>query len=136
MAEERRSEGLLDTSVLIDLDLLSADVLPETWLISSVTLAELTAGPHATDDASEKARRQDRLQRTEATFDPLPFDASAARAYGAVYNAVRSAGRKPRGTRSVDLLIAAVAVANELPLYTRNWKDFDGLEKLLDVVPC
>jgi predicted nucleic acid-binding protein len=101
--------------------------------ISALTLAELAAGPHATSDPAERARRQDRLQRTEATFEPVPFDAEAARAYGSVYSAVASAGRKARGPRAVDLLIAATGVAAGMPLYTRNPADFEGLADLIAV---
>jgi len=99
-----------------------------------MTLAELAAGPHATADSAERAKRQDRLQRAEATFEPLPVDASVARAYGRVYAAVAAAGRKARGRRAVDLLIAATAVAADLPLYTRNPDDFAGLSHLLRIV--
>ncbi len=102
--------------------------------VSAITFAELAAGPHATADRGERARRQDRLQRAEATFEPIPFDAAAARAYGRVYAAIMSAGRKARGRRAVDLLIAATAVGAELPLYTRNPADFAGLQTLLEVV--
>lgn len=102
--------------------------------VSAITLEELAAGPHATADRAERARRQDRLQRVEATFEPIPFDAAAARAYGRVYAAIVSAGRKARGRRAVDLLIAATAVGAELPLYTRNPADFAGLQTLLEVV--
>lgn len=130
---ERRAKGLLDTSVVIDLHRLPTAVLPRTAAVSAVTLAELAAGPAAAADADERARRQDRLQRAEAAFEPLPFDVAAARAYGRVYSAVRSHGRQPRG-RVADLLIAAVAVAEGLPLYTRNADDFVGLEDLLEVV--
>lgn len=119
--------GLLDTSVVIDLERIPAAALPIEPAISSLTLAELTAGPHATDDEAERARRQDRLQRVEAVMDPLPFDDRAARAYGRVYAATRSGGRKPRGARAVDLLIAAVALANDLPLFTCNPGDFAHL---------
>ncbi len=97
-------------------------------------MAELAAGPHATNDADERARRQDRLQRAEASFDPLPFDGEAARAYGRIYAAVVAAGRKARGARAVDLLIAATALAADLPLYTRNIGDFKGLETLVEVI--
>jgi predicted nucleic acid-binding protein len=97
-------------------------------------MAELTAGPHATADTAERAVRQDRLQRAEATFDPLPVDASVARAYGRVYAAVAAAGRKARGRRAFDLLIAATAIAGELPLYTRNPDDFAGLEDMVRIV--
>jgi predicted nucleic acid-binding protein len=127
------TRGLLDTSVIVDLDRLNASQLPEEVAISAVTLAELSAGPSATTDVSERARRQDRLQRTEATFDPLPFDIEAARAYGRVYAAVVEQGRRPR-RRFADLLIAATALAEELPLVTRNSKDFEGLEDLITVI--
>lgn len=134
MANERPQRGILDTSVVIDLDELTADVLPIEVAVTALTMAELAAGPHASADAAERARRQDRLQRTEAAFDPLPFDAEAARAYGRIYAAVASAGRKARGARAVDLMIAAIACSAGLPLYTRNPADFAALEGLVDVV--
>lgn len=98
-----------------------------------MTLAELAAGPHATTDPAERARRQDRLQRVEAMFDPLPFDAEASRAYGRVYAAVAAAGRKARGARAVDLMIAATACASGIPLYTRNPEDFRALDSLIEI---
>src|SRR4051794_7699397 len=97
-------------------------------------MAELAAGPHATVDVDERSRRQDRLQRAEATFDPLPFDTEAARAYGRVFSAVAAAGRKARGASAVDLLIAATALSVKLPLYTRNGDGFRGLDDLLEIV--
>jgi predicted nucleic acid-binding protein len=132
---KRHARGLIDTSVLIDLERLDASVLSVEVAVSAISMAELAAGPHATADAGERGSRQDRLQRSEAAFDPLPFDGEAARAYGRVYAAVSSSGRKARGARAVDLLIAATALALELPLYTRNPQDFRGLEDLLDIVP-
>jgi len=126
--------GLLDTSVVISLEALQPEQLPEEPAISAITLAELAAGPHATDDERERARRQDRLQRVEAALDPLPFDAAAARAYAQVFAATRAADRKPRGARAADLMIAAMAIANDLPLFTRNPTDFDHLGEIgLDV---
>jgi hypothetical protein len=119
---------------VIDLGRVQSDALPDELAIAAVTLAELAAGPHATDDPAERARRQERLQRVEATFDAIPFDSAAARAYGRVYAEVAAAGRKARGRRAVDLLIAATAVAAELPLYTRNPSDFDGLTGVLEVL--
>lgn len=119
---------------MIDLDGVKAEDLPEQLAVAAVTMAELAAGPHATADPLERARRQERLQRAEATFDPLPFDADAARAYGRVYATVAATGRKARGRRAVDLMVAATAVALQLPLYTRNPANFAGLEGLLDVV--
>lgn len=125
--------GLIDTSVVIDLERIDRAELPDELAISAVTLAELAAGPHAVPDAAERARRQDRLQRVEATFDPLPVDAAVARAYGRIYSAVAAAGRKARGRRSLDLLIAATASAAGLPLYTRNPDDFGELAGIVDV---
>ncbi len=134
VAELRPRRGLLDTSVIIDLEDVPLDQLPIEVAVSAITMAELAAGPHATDDSHERARRQDRLQRTEAAFDPLPFDAECARAYGRIYAAVAAAGRKARGARAVDLLIAATASASDIPLYTRNPNDFESLEGLVQVV--
>ena len=134
MPEQRHARGVIDTSVVIDLERVEPLELPDELAVSVVTLAELAAGPHATDDPAERARRQDRLQRAEATFDPLPVDEAVARAYGRAYAAVATAGRKARGRRAFDLLIAATALAAGLPLYTRNEDDFAELAGLLEVV--
>jgi predicted nucleic acid-binding protein len=130
----RAQRGVIDTSVVIDLEKLEAAQLPLELAVSAITMAELAAGPHATLDAEERARRQDRLQRAEAAFDPLPFDGEAARAYGRIYAAQLASGRKARGTRAVDLLIAATACAADLPIYTRNPDDFHHLQGLVDVI--
>src|SRR5260370_29387109 len=121
-----------DTSVLIDPPPESA--LPEEASVSAITLAELVAGVHATHDPNERAARQDRLQRVEATLEALPFDAEAARAYGRVFAAITGARRKARGKRASDLLIAAAALSVGLPLYTRNIHDFSGREAVVDSV--
>jgi len=134
VAEDRRHRGLLDTSVVIDLEKLDPAQLPREVTVSALTMAELSAAPHATADPGERARRQDRLQRAETAFDPLPFDSDAARAYGRVFAAVMTGGRKARGARAVDLLIAAAALAADLPLYTRNGDDFLALEELVEVI--
>jgi len=134
MSETQHPKGLLDTSIVIDLAVIEQTKLPIRSSISAITLAELTAGPHAAKDSDTQALRQELLQRVERTFDPLPFDDSAARSYGSIYSAVLNQGRKARGARAVDLLIAAVARSNNLPLYTRNPKDFANLEKLITVV--
>lgn len=130
---ERLARGLLDTSVVIDLERLEPGVLPRELAISIITMAELSAGPSAARDPDERARRQDRLQRAEAVFDPLPLDIDAARAYGRVHSAVLEQGRQPR-RRFADLLIAAAALAADLPLVTRNPDDFVGLEGLITIV--
>ena len=96
----RASQGLIDTSVVTDLDHIDAEQLPGELAMSALTMAELAAGPHATGDTAERARRQDRLQRAEATFDPLPFDGDSARAYGRIYAAIVATGRKARGPRA------------------------------------
>lgn len=134
VADPRRAQGVLDTSVIIDLERLDPTSLPLECAVSAITMAELAAGPHATHDADERARRQDRVQRAEAVFDPLPFDAEASRAYGRVSSAVVAAGRKARGARAVDLMIAAVACSRGLPLYTRNPEDFRAIEGVVDIV--
>ena len=130
----RSQAGILDTSVLIDLPDVEPDLLPAESAITAVTLAELAAGPHATANAIERSTRQERLQWAEATFDALPFDGAAARSYGRVYALVRAARRQPRN-RLADLMIASVAAAHQLPLYTRNPTDFGGLESLITVFP-
>jgi predicted nucleic acid-binding protein len=125
--------GLLDTSVVIDHDIVDAARLPESTAIAAITLAELAAGPHATTDPAERGRRQDRLQWAAATWEPLPFDAECARAYGRLYATLRASGRSPR-TRVVDLLIAATALAYGLPVYTRNPDDLQSLRPHIQVV--
>ena len=128
------TRGLLDTSVVVDIEEIDPDLLPDVQAISSVSLAELTAGLPAASSDDERARRQQRLQQIEATLESLPFDDTAARAYGRVFAAVTAIGRKARGRRAADLFIAATALSNELPLYTSNPDDFAGLEGLLEVV--
>ena len=122
--------GLLDTSVVIALpSLADPTVLPNEPMISAVTLAELTIGPLVARSPAERARRQAVLQQAEADFEPLPFDAAAARAFGTVAAALRSRGQKPTA-RAFDALIASVALANGLPLYTANVADFAGIPGL------
>lgn len=132
MAEPTR--GLLDTSVVIDHDVIDPGMLPDESAISAITLAELAAGPHATEDKDERARRQDRLQWATATWDPLPFDAEAARVYGRMFAAARAAGQSSR-SRLADLLIASTAAASSLPVYTRNPSDFEALKAIVKVIP-
>ena len=143
MTGDRPARGLLDTNIMILRRWVDPGELPAEMAISAITLAELSAGPHQVrgggeqtgyEEYAERARRLDVLQRAESEFDPIPFGAEAARAYGRVAAAVIAAGRKPR-RRIADLMIAAVAVAEELPLFTTNPGDFAGLGELLVVVP-
>lgn len=129
----RPGPGVLDTNMLILLERINLDDLPETPLITVVTLAELSVGPLVTDDPEERATRQLRLQETEATFDPLPFDAPAARIFGQVAASLRRSGRKTTA-RAFDAILASIALAHDLELYTCNPKDFDGIDALR-VVP-
>jgi predicted nucleic acid-binding protein len=135
-------QGLVDTNILLLRRWVDPAELPDEMAISAITLAELSAGPHQVrpnseqdlyDEHEERARRTEALQRAESEFDPVPFDAEAARIYGRVTAAV-AAGRKPR-RRIADLMIAATAISEDLPLYTTNPGDYAGLEKLVRVVP-
>jgi tRNA(fMet)-specific endonuclease VapC len=128
-----RARGILDTSTIIVLERLTdATTLPAEPLITAVTLAELSVGPQVAKGESERAARQSQLQQAEADFEPLPFDASAARAFGRVAASLRRSGRKT-SARTYDAMIAATALANDLPLYTCNPADFSGIDGL-DVV--
>ena len=133
---------MLDTNILVLRRWIDPDELPAEMAISAITLAELSAGPHevrgndeqeAYDEHAERARRLEILQRAENEFDPIPFDAEAARIYGRVTAAVIAAGRKPR-RRVADLMIAATAIAEGLPLFTTNPGDFTGLETLTRII--
>lgn len=143
MSSERPRQGLIDTNILILRRWIDPAELPEEMAISAITLAQLSAGPHEVrpDDEQdsyreheERARRMEILQRAESEFDPVPFEAEAARVYGRVTAAVVAVGRKPR-PRIADLLIAATAIAEGLPLFTTNPDDYAGLSNLIDVVP-
>jgi predicted nucleic acid-binding protein len=125
--------AVVDTSIIAAVKLYDPAELPDTMLITAVTLGELSYGPHATDDPAKRAGRVAVLQHAEATFDPLPYDQSAARLYGQICAAVRTAGREPR-RRAADLMIAATAASNELPLYTANPDEFRDAERLVEVV--
>jgi tRNA(fMet)-specific endonuclease VapC len=126
--------GLLDTSTLILLPRLTdPSSLPRHPLICAISLAELSVGPLVATDESARAARLAHLQQAEADFDPLPFDAAAARAFGQVAASLRRSGRKVTA-RAYDAMIAAVALANELPLFTCNPGDFAGIDGLV-VVP-
>lgn len=134
MSSKPRPTGLLDTSTVILLSRIAdAEVLPQVPLISAVSLAELAVGPLVAATDTERARRQAHLQQAEADFEPVPFDAAAARAFGQVAASLRRAGRKP-AARAYDALIAAISIANGLPLFTVNPSDFDGIDDL-EVVP-
>ena len=122
--------GVLDTSTVVLLERIEDPTSrPPEPLITAVTVAELSVGPLVASDPGEQATRQIRLQQAEADFDPLPFDAAAARAFGRVAASLHRAGRKT-GARSYDAMIAAVAFANDLPLFTRNPADFDYFDGL------
>ncbi len=134
MPDPRPQIGVLDTSVVIDLPRIQRELLPNEFAVSAITMAELAAGPHATLDFEERARRQDLLQRVEASLDPLPFDTEAARAFGRLYASVFQHGKKARGSRALDLMIAATAMSHRLPLYTRNPEDFVAISEIVEII--
>lgn len=122
--------GVLDTSTVILLpDITEPSALPEEPLITAVTLAELSVGPLVATNDEERSARQAHLQQAESDFDPLPFDAAAARAFGQVAASLHRSGRKV-SARSYDAMIAAIAIANDLPVHTCNARDFDGINGL------
>ncbi len=128
----KHEEGVLDTNIIAALTAHDPSELPEQFLITAVTLGELSHGPHATDDPIKRAKRMAVLQHVESTFDALPYDRDAARIYGQMCAAVIAIGRQPGG-RSADLMIAATCASNDLPLYTSNPKDFHGLGDLVEI---
>ena len=136
MTEAHHQRGILDTSTVILLGRLTdPSVLPDEALVSAITLAELSMGPHVARSDAERAARQAHLQQAEADFDAVGFDSDAARAFGTVAAALRKSGRKP-AARAFDALIAATAIAHDLPLFTCNPADFDGIPRLdLRAVP-
>ncbi len=143
MSGERPRQGMLDTNILILRRWIDTAQLPDEMAVSAITMAELSAGPHEVrrddeqdsyDEYAERARRLEVLQRAESEFEPVPFDAEAARIYGRVTAAVVAAGRKPR-PRVADMMIAATAIAEGLPLFTTNPHDFSGLDTLVRVIP-
>lgn len=125
----RPQRGILDTSAVIDLGQLDPAALPHEPLITAITLAELSVGPLLASTEQQRAARLAHLQQAEADFEPLPFDAPAARAFGRVVSELRASGRKP-AARAYDALIAATALAHGLPLYTANPDDFAGISDL------
>lgn len=133
MTSERRPKGLLDTCTLIYLPELPSSALPVKSWISTITMAELGIGVHTAADAEQRAERSERLQRAEATFEPLPFTADAVRRFTHMAGLIVGHGRSPK-PRRLDLMISAIASVNGLPLYTRNVRDFTGLDTVLTVV--
>lgn len=129
-AENRFAVGIVDTSTLLVLgQLQNTNNLPKELMITAVTLAELSVGPLVASNERERAERQAHLQQAEADFDPLPFDAEAARAFGRVAASLRRMGRKT-SARAYDAMIAATAISNNLPLFTCNPSDFIGIDDL------
>lgn len=134
MSGATAKRGLIDTSVAIELTELDPRRLPDEISISALTLAELGAGPFAGGGESERALRLGKLRAIEASVESLDFDARCARAYGPVYAATRAVGRKARGANAVDLMIAATALAHELPFFTLNVVDLRGLDGLIEII--
>lgn len=128
------SRGLIDTSVAADRDAIASIEGDRDIAISTITLAELIVGPRIARDEVTRARRRAHLTYIEGALEALLFDNLCARAWARIYVAVAGIGRKPRGSRAVDLMIAATALANDLPLFTANVEDFRGLDDLVEVI--
>ncbi|MFC9475889.1 type II toxin-antitoxin system VapC family toxin [Nocardia sp. NPDC056952] len=129
----RHPVGVLDTCTYLDLGVLDPQKLPETPEITAITLAELNQGVAMAKNPVSRAERSEQLGAAIVEFDPLPFDEAAATRYGTLVALTIAANRDPR-PRRMDLLIAAIASANDLPLYTRNSADFKGLESMLEII--
>jgi predicted nucleic acid-binding protein len=127
-------DGLIDTSVAVDPGAITSLDCSIEIAISTLTLAELVAGLYAASDELMRVRRQNHLRRVESEVAALPFDVGCAHAWSQIHGAVECTGRKPRGARVVDLMIAATALAHELPLYTLNPRDLRGLEDLIEII--
>jgi predicted nucleic acid-binding protein len=121
--------GLLDTSVVIAT---AVTDLPDEAAISAATLAELHFGVHLAKDESTRALRLRRLTEIESRFAALPIDEAVARAFGELAALTVAAGRRVR-PRVADLFIAATARVHEVPLYSRNRKDFEPFAKLIEL---
>ncbi|MFH9075148.1 PIN domain-containing protein [Streptomyces alboflavus] len=130
---DRHPIGVLDTCVYVDLADLDPGCLPARPRLTAVTMAELQQGVAMAKDPGERARRTERLADAVSAFDPLPFDGAAATRYGTLVALVLAARRNPR-PRRLDLMIAAIASVQEVPLFTRNMEDFKGLEEAVTVV--
>ncbi|MGK8500685.1 type II toxin-antitoxin system VapC family toxin [Nocardia asiatica] len=120
--------------MLIDLEAIPDEQLPVVPKVSTVTLAELGLGVAAAPDPTVRLFRTERLQEFENVFEALPFTAEAARRFTLMAGLLTVGGRSPK-PRKFDLMIGAIASIHGLPLYTRNPKDFHGLEQVLTVVP-
>ena len=131
---ERPESGVLDTCAYIDLDVLDPAALPAIPEITAITMAELHQGVAMAKTPAVRAARTEMLGAAIVDFSPLPFDGDAATRYGSLVALTLAAKRDPR-PRRLDLMIAAIASSRGLPLYTRNAKDFAGLEDLVQVVP-
>jgi tRNA(fMet)-specific endonuclease VapC len=129
VSAERHETGILDTNAVINLKRLLPEHLPLKPLITTITLAELSVGPLIAESDAIAVDRQAHLQMAEADFEPLLFDVAAARSFGHVAASLRRAGRKAKA-RTFDAMIAAIALANGLPVYTCNPDDFSGIDGL------
>jgi predicted nucleic acid-binding protein len=130
---ERHPAGVLDTCTYLDLDVLDPADLPAVPELTAITMAELQQGVAMAKDAAVRAARMEKLGAAVADFDPLPFNGDAAARYGTLVALAIAAGRDPR-PRRMDLMIAAIASVQGLPLFTRNADDFKGLDSSLTVV--
>jgi predicted nucleic acid-binding protein len=130
---DRCESGVLDTSAYIDLGLLDPAALPTRPELTAITMAELHQGVAMAKDAATRAARTEKLAAAIVEFEPLPFDGPAAARYGTLVALTVEVNRDPK-PRRMDLMIAAIASAQGLPLYTRNAQDLVGLADMLQIV--
>ena len=119
---------------MIDLHVgaVSTDVLPDEQAITALSLGELGFGVAVAPTEKDRLDRQARLDHYREIFrnSTIPYDAEAAMLYGLVVGSSLQHGKHAIRRRPVDLQMAAIAVARQLPLYTVNHADFEGIAGL------
>jgi predicted nucleic acid-binding protein len=121
----RPARALLDTTVFIAAEsgrAIDAELLPDEAAVSVITVAELQVGVLAAPDTATRARRLATLESV-SDIHALDVDASVARAWAQLRVHLAESGRRVRVN---DLWIAAVALANHLPVVTQD-DDFEPL---------
>lgn len=125
----------LDTNLLIQRP--QWELLPpgrHELFVSAIAFAEFSEGTAHPDPEVAARARVDLVRLREAYGDGLPFSQREADVYRELCDIIAAPGRITGGRRRVDVMIAAVAVADNAALATRNPADFTGLETVLQVI--
>jgi tRNA(fMet)-specific endonuclease VapC len=94
------------------------------FTITAVTVFERLRGYRlAIRNGRPYQRQMQAFAALVASSDVLPFDESAAGVAGEIWSRVSANRRSQLG----DILIAGIAVSRQLPLVTRNRRDFEEL---------